>query len=104
MRIWPRAQIGPHLLRVRRRFAGPQSDPGVRVAALLRLLHLPVYGEDLVLRRLRPAPDRADQETDKSPHLLDDIGGTGASHYPRYTMEVWLLPIFYSLRFCGSTR
>jgi hypothetical protein len=64
------------LVSVRHRFAGPQPDPGIGVAALLCLLHLHVYGEDLVLRTLRPAPDRADQDTDKSPdkcsHRPDD--------------------------------
>jgi hypothetical protein len=39
---------------------------------LLGLLHLPLNGEDLFLRTLRPALDRAYQETDKSPHLLDN--------------------------------
>ena len=69
LRLGPRPQIGPHLLRIRRRFAGPQPDPGVRVAALLSLLHLPVNSDHLVLRTLPPAPDRADQETKNNPHL-----------------------------------
>jgi hypothetical protein len=81
VRIRPRAQIRPHLFRIRRRFPGPQPDEGVGVAALLGLLHLPVYGEDLVLRPLRQAPERANQETDKSPHLLDDIGWISALLY-----------------------
>jgi len=63
MQIGPRVQLGPHILRFRRRFAGPQPNKGVvRVAALHGLPELSVYGEDLVLRTLRLAPDRADYE------------------------------------------
>ena len=77
MHIGPRTHMRPHLLRVRRRFAGPQPDPGVRVAALLCLLHLHVYGEDLVLRTLRPAPDRA-----RSRHL-GNFPLTSPAWFPR---------------------
>jgi hypothetical protein len=77
MHIGLRVQLGPHLLRLRRGSAGPQADEGIRIATLHSLLHLAVYGEDLVLRTLRLAADRADYETekspDKSPHPLDDI-------------------------------
>jgi hypothetical protein len=83
MRIGLRAQLGTHLLGIRGLCAGPQPDKGmIRVAGLHGLFHLAVDSEDLVLRTLRPAAERAYQETetDKSSHMQEDSRGRPAAN------------------------